>query len=147
MTPPDTPDIQSLRDFQFASDPTSPYRFARAKQDLEHVASNPYGAYTTPATREASLRTGIMDLTQQEGQTSAAENAQLNNMQYGQKKDVATMAQPQLVNTGGAYSGTSSGTSTGSGTGTSQQSGGLLQSLLGGAMMGGGAALGNPALM
>jgi hypothetical protein len=148
MTPQDTPDIQGLRDFQFASDPSSPFRFARAKQDLERVSSNPYGAYTTPAVRDAQMKTGIMNLTQQEGQTSAEENANLNNMKYAQKSGLASLTAPQLVNTGNSYSGTqsgsSSGMSTGTGTGTSQQSGGLGQMLLGSVLQG---AVGNPALM
>jgi hypothetical protein len=130
-----------LREFKFQSDPSQPYIYGRAKQDLERQSQNPYGAYTTPAVREAALKTGTMNLTQQQGQASAQENAQLNNMQYAQKAGVADLTRPQLVQMGGSYSGT------GAGTGTSQQSGGLGQMLLGGLMQGGSAAAGNTALM
>jgi hypothetical protein len=153
---PDTPDISRLRDFEFASDPSSPYRFARARQDLDRITNNPYGAYTTPAVRDAQMRTGSMNLTQQAGQTAAEENAVLRGLQYGQRSNVAQLTAPRLVQTGttssgsnqetntgstsgnstelnaGTSSGTSSGSSTGTatGTGTSQQSGGLGQQTL-----------------
>lgn len=136
ITPEDTPDIQSFRDFKYQADPSQPYVFARAHENLHNSHENPYGAYTTPAIREAALRTGDMNLTQMQGQQSAQENAQLNNMQANQKAALADLTKPQTVQTGGTYSGTSSG----SGTGTSQQSGGMGQFILGNAIEGATAA-------
>jgi hypothetical protein len=132
ITPEDTPDIKSFRDFKYQADPSSPYRFAQAKEDLSDIHSNPYGAYTTPAIRDAAIRTGDMNLTQMQGQQSAQENVQLNNMQANQRAALADLTKPQTVQTGGTYSGTSSG----SGTGTSQQSGGMGQFILGNAIEG-----------
>lgn len=129
ITPQNTADTDALRNFQFQGDPTAPYRNAQAKQSLHESYHNPYGAYTTPAVRDAAIRTGEMNLNQQQGQQSAEENATLNNMRYGQLAGLAEMTAPRIVQTGG----------TSSGTGTSQQSGGLGQLLLSSALSGGGA--------
>ena len=130
IAPQDTPDIQALRGFQFQADPSQPYIYARAHESLHNTANNPYGAYTTPAVRDAALRTGDMNLTQQQGQASAQENASLNNLRFGQQTALAELTAPHIVQTGG----------TSSGTGTSQQSGGLGQAVLGGFAQGAGAA-------
>lgn len=135
MQPPDTPDIQGLRGFEFQSDPSSPYRTARAHESLHNSYLNPYGAYTTPAIRDAALRTGDMNINQQAGQQSAEDNYNLQGQRYGQRLALAGMTAPQMVQTGGSYSGNSSGMS--SGTGTSQQSGGLGQMILQQAIQGG----------
>src|SRR5438132_84442 len=68
IKPEDTADIQSFRNWQPQSDPSIPYRFARARTKLGESFNNPLGQYTTPTIREATERASEGDLMQQEGQ-------------------------------------------------------------------------------
>lgn len=130
MTPPETADVTNLRDFEFTADPRVGYSFARTRRNVADSYSNPYGSYTTPALRDAMLRSQLEDIGQQEAQALSEENYARQGLQYAQRADVANMTQPRMVQTGG--SGTSSGTSSGSGTSNVQQSGGALGSIIGG---------------
>jgi hypothetical protein len=120
--PEDTPDVERFRSWQPEADPSIPYRFARARQDISSTRSNPYGSYTTPAVREAAQRTAYGNLQQQEGQAMQEGQADVNQQRGTQLGALASLTSPHIVQTGS--SGTSSGNS------TQTQSGGLLGDLL-----------------
>lgn len=136
MTPPDTGDINAMRDFQFTADPRVPYTFAKTRSNLAESYNNPMGANTTPAIRDAALRASYEDIGQQEGQALREENYARQGLDYARRADVATMTQPRMVQT--SQSGTSSGTSSGN----TVQSQGILPSLISG-----GSAVGSALLM
>lgn len=119
MTPPDTADIDAMRNFQFQADPRVGHSFARTRRNLAD-SYGPMGANISPAIRDAQLRASYEDLGQQEGQALREENYARQALDYSRTADVAAMTQPRMVNT--SSSGTSSGSSSGSGTITQNQS-------------------------
>lgn len=64
IVPQNTPEMDALRGWKYTSDPAQPYMYARAHEDLHESFHNPYGAYTTPAIRDAAMRSGDMELRQ-----------------------------------------------------------------------------------
>jgi hypothetical protein len=122
ITPQNTPDTQALRDYKAQSDPSRPYRFAHARDDYERGSHDPYGAYTTPAIRDASRQVFSNNLRQEEGQEALQEQFGMNQQEQSRLGTLAALTSPQIVQSGG--------------TGTSQQSGGLGQFILGNAVEG-----------
>lgn len=131
QTPPDTEDIDAMRDFQFSADPRVPYTFARARQNIGESFNNPMGANTTQAIRDATLRASYEDLGQQEAQALREENYARQGLEFAKRADVAAMTQPRMVET--SRSGTSSGTSAGN---TVQSQGALPGITSGGSTVG-----------
>jgi len=128
MTPPDTADIDAMRDFQFGSDPRVGYSYARTRRNLGESYASPTGGYSTPALRDAMYRAQLEDVGQQEAQALAEENYAHQGLEYAKRADVAQLTQPRMVQT--SNSGTSTGTSTGNS--NIQQSGGALGSIIAG---------------
>jgi hypothetical protein len=98
------------------------------------------GSYTTPALRDAILRSQLEDVGQQEAQALREENYARQALDYARTADVAAMTQPRLTQTGA--SGTSSGTSTGTGTSNATQSQNPI-----GSLVQGGSAIGSALIM
>ena len=107
-------DLQSYRDWQPEGDPTIPYRFARARTDLNQSFDNPLGQYTTPAIREATQRAGEGELMQQEGQAMRESQYDVNAQTGAKNAYLASLTAPRTT--------TSSGTGNSSGTGSSTYS-------------------------
>lgn len=137
-TPKDTPDTSTLRDLNLTeTDPGIGYTYGAAKQRIGESFNNPYGAYTTPAIREATERSAYGDLAQQEGAATQEAAFQNRGLDLARKQALAGMTAPTLVQTGGSFNGT----------GTQQQTGGVLNQIIGGVASAGSAALSNPTLM
>lgn len=131
LTPPETADMQAVRDFKFKGDPRLPYTFARAFQRAKDTYDNPLGGATTPQIRDAVLRATAEDIGQEEGQAYREENFGLQGLNYAQKSDVAQMTSPRLAQTGSSGTGASSGSSTGTSVQTSNP--GVLNTVVQGA--------------
>lgn len=112
LPPPNTGDIDAVRNFQFSHDPRVPYSFGRAMERARDTYANPLGANSTQAIRDASLRATSEDLGQQEAQAYAEEGRSLQGLDFARLMDIANLTQPRLVQTGGTSS--SSGTASGS---------------------------------
>lgn len=123
LNPPDTADIQSLRDFKFTADPRIGYTYGNARNQAANSFNNPLGGAYSPQMRDQILRSTLSDLSQREGQAYSEANQQLQGAQAAQKAGVAALTAPRMVQTGssGVGSGTSSGTSSGTGTAVQQQ--------------------------
>jgi hypothetical protein len=128
LTPPESSDVNAVRNFQFQHDPRISYSFARAAQRIGDTYRNPLGGATTPQIRDASQRAAYGDLATEEAQALREENYGLQGLDYARRVDVAGMTQPRLAQT------SSSGTSSSSGSGTSniQQSTSPLGSIISG---------------
>lgn len=135
VTPPETADVQALRDFKFTADPRIGYTFGNARNQAANSFNNPLGGVYSPQMRDQILRSTLSDLSQREGQAYSEANQGLQGQQFAQKAGVASMTAPRLVQTG------SSGSGTGSSSGTSIQSSPIWTDLLiAGASGAGGAA-------
>lgn len=139
---PDSQDIAALRGYREQVDPSIGASYSRRQTNLRSSYQNPLGAYTTPAMRDAALRSQEGELEQEYGQ---AQRQGYNDIQgrTGQRlAGLASLTAPNMVQSGGSSSGTSSGTysGTGSNTGQTSQSEPLLPSLIGGAASVGAAA-------
>lgn len=119
---PDTQDITAFRNMDIQDDPSQPFRFARQRQDFLNTFQNPLGSYTTPELREQMTRSGLAEIGQNEGQAMRERQFDKNRLQLGRAGDLASLTRPQLVNT------KDSGYQT-----QQKQSGGLLNSIIGGA--------------
>lgn len=126
QTPPDTADVQTLRGWQPEKDPTIPYTFGRMRQEQRDAFKSPYGAYTTPAIRDATLRASDMEIGQQEAQANRQSQYDVNSQTYAKDALLAGATAPRLTQTGGNA--------------TTTQSGGLLGDILVGASQGAGGA-------
>lgn len=144
---PDSEDITALRGYRETLDPSIAHGYARRQSSLRNSYQNPLGQYTTPAMRDAALRSQEGDLEQEYGQ---AQRVGYNDMQQrtGQRlAGLAGLTAPRLTQTGetssGSSSGTSSGTYSGQGTnsGTATQSESMLPQIIGSAATVGAAAL------
>lgn len=139
VAPPVTQEVTDLKttaaDLKGKISPIIRSSYAGARSSLNDSFQNPLGAHTTPAIRDATLRAGNADLSQQEAGALAASDHAAGEADFGRQAMIAGMTAPQLVQTGGTSQG------------TSQQSGGIGQAILGSVAGVGGAALGNPALM
>lgn len=130
LNAPDTADINALRDFKFMSDPNIGYSEGAAQNRLANSFQNPLGGNYSPQMRDQILRSGSQEIGQQYAQLRSADNQALQGQRFGQRATVASLTAPRLVQTGSSGSGTSTGNS------NTVQSGGLLESLIGGAATG-----------
>lgn len=121
QSPPESADVNSIREWKPQIDPSLSYSFGRARRALSDSFDNPQGAYTTPAVRDAQQRAGNERLAESEAQAMRGGYADVNNQEMVKRMGLAELTNPRLVQTGG------------SSTGTSQQSGGLWPSIIGGA--------------
>lgn len=117
----DSPDIQTFRGWQPQADPTIPYRFARARTNLNQSFDNPTGQYSTPAIREATQRSAEGDLMQQEGQAMREGQYDVNAQTGAKQGFLAGLTAPRTT--------TSSGSGASSGSGSQVSSGGFLGDL------------------
>lgn len=115
-----------LSEWQPTANPGVGYAFASAKSALGNSFANPAGGYTTPELRDRILRSGLSDLAMKESQARSAAQYDVNNQNYAKLSTLANLTNPRLVQTGGTSSGTGNSTMT--------QSGGVLESILGGAL-------------
>lgn len=111
VVPQNTPDIDAFRKWEPQVDPGIGYQYARARDDLKDTYDNPLGAYTTPAVKEAALRSGLKDLNQQEGQAFRAGEYDVNAQKLGQLGGVAELTAPRIVQSGSTGSQTTPGQS------------------------------------
>lgn len=118
MNPPETADVQAVRDFKPQADPGISYSFARAKNNLRSSFDNPLGAYTPAAVRDAMQFQGEQDLAQQEAQVLRESDRDNNEREFQKRLSVAGMTAPRLVQTG------ATGTAT-----ESQGAGGLISGI------------------
>lgn len=107
MTPPETADVQKLRDFKFTADPRIGYAFGSAKNKIANSFNNPIGGVYSPQIRDAILRSQYAQLAQGESQAQSEAGQSLQGQQWGQQAAIAGLTSPRLVQTGS--SGTSSG--------------------------------------
>ena len=98
---PGSADINALRNFKAEVNPTIPYRYAAAKEDLENSFHAPLGAATSPAARDAAARSASNRLRMDEAVDTAASYADANNANFGRQAAVAGMTSPQFAQTGG----------------------------------------------
>jgi hypothetical protein len=94
---PDTEDMtawrKSLAEYEGGQrDPTIQFRQASAKRDMSRMWQNPFGSDTTPATREAMMRTVFSNIDQQAGQETLQDAYQI-----GQRKLQGLGLQGELV--------------------------------------------------
>lgn len=101
QTPPSTPDIEAARSFTPQANPAIGYAFARAKNALRNTFTNPLGADTPAAVKDAMLYQGEQDLAQQEAQALREEGDDLNRQEYAKRIALAELTRPNLVQTGG----------------------------------------------
>jgi len=124
QTPPESADVQAVRDFKFSADPRIGYTYGNARNQAANSFNNPLGGVYSPQIRDQISRSMISDLGQKEAQAYSEANQGLQGQQLAQKSLVAGLTQPRMVQTGG------SGTGTMAGNATQTQSGGLLEGLL-----------------
>jgi hypothetical protein len=144
---PGSEDITALRGYKEQIDPAIGAQHSRRQTNLRASYSNPLGQYTTPAMRDAALRSQEGELEQDYGQ--AQRNAYSDQQgRTGQRMaGLAALTAPQLQQTGSTgattESSTTSGDYSGSGTntGSTTQSQPLLPSILGAGASVGAAAL------
>lgn len=139
MKPPETSDVQSLRDFKFTADPRIGYVYGNARNQAANSFNNPLGGSYSPQMRDQIMRSTISDLGQKEAQAYSEANQGLQGAQFAQRSALAAMTAPRIVQTGasGVGSGSSSGSSIG--TGTAVQTQPIWGDLLMGGMTGGAA--------
>lgn len=128
QTPPESADVAALRGFKFQADPSIGNAFGSAKNQIANSFNNPIGGLYSGNMRDSILRSSLSDLSQKEAMARGEANSALQGQRFGQAATVASMTAPRLVTTGSSGSGT--------GQSTAVQSGGLLESLIGGAATG-----------
>ena len=130
QSPPTTPELQKLAGTQFQVDPGLKYQYADLKRRFAGSFNNPMGAGYNPSVKDQMLRSGMERLGQDEAQSYRQGQHDVNKLNYARDVTVAGMKQPQLVQTGGTYSGNMSGTSTTgqNAWGTAMQVGGMAAS-------------------
>lgn len=106
QAPPDTADVQAMRDFKFQSDPRIGYTYGRQRNQAHESFQSPTGGYTTPQLRDATLRASDEDSAQNEAQAYREENYGRQAIDYGRLADIAQMTAPRMVQTSGSTTGT-----------------------------------------
>jgi hypothetical protein len=109
MDTPDSADIKAYRDWTPQMDQSISYGAGNAKNQLEKSFNNPLGGYTTPAMRDAALRSGNRQIDQDASQAFRVGQQDVNQQRGGQLGTLAGMTAPRLVQTGGSGTGSSSG--------------------------------------
>jgi hypothetical protein len=107
-------------------DPTIRKYYGDAERALDESFNNPLGAYTTAAVRDNSLRAAKFDLNQAKAEALAGAEYSAGQGDFANQMALAQLTQPRIVQTGGTQ--------------VQQQSGGLLQGIIGGAAQVGAAA-------
>jgi hypothetical protein len=125
--PPDTADIEALRQMQFTADPRIPYAFAHERQHAQDSYANTLGGYSTPQLQQAALNAHNQDSAQMESQAHAEDEHARQAMEFGKRSTVAGLTAPRLYNSG------SSGTNSGTGTSTSTYSDSPMDNVVKGA--------------
>ena len=111
QTPPTTSALQKVADTKFGVDPSLKYQFQNERTALHEGFNNPMGADYNPTVKDAIIRGGEEQINQDEAKSMQAAEFQAEKLGFGRDVTVAGMEQPQLVQTGGSYSGSGSGTS------------------------------------
>lgn len=106
IAPPNTPDLDNLRNRKFQVDPGISAQYSGLRSRLAKSFNSPTGAYYNPQVQEGILRSRNESLGQQEGQAFREGQFDVNKLNYGRDVAVAGMTAPQLVQTGGTSSGT-----------------------------------------
>ena len=91
---PETRFSQALEAWQPEIDPGLAYGFARRRADLERVARNPLGAYSTPEMREQLQRSDTGELGQQEAQAMRAGQYDVNQQEMNKRLALAHLNAP-----------------------------------------------------
>lgn len=136
---PDSADITALRGYREQIDPSIGAQHSRRSTNLRNSFQNPLGAHTTPAMRDAMLRSGEGELEQDYGQAQRQGYSDAQGRTGQRLAGLASLTAPTMVQTGGTSSGTYSGS--GSNTGETSQTTPMLPQILGGAASIGAAAL------
>lgn len=129
QSPPASQDVDAIRNWHPTIDPSISYRYGQAENAIRDTYDNPLGAYETAQTKGAGLRANIKGLNQEKGQAFREAYAGVNAQELGRLGMLAELTSPRLTQTGG------------SSTGTTQQSGGMLGSIIGAGATVGAAAL------
>ncbi len=105
--------VHNVGSMQFGHDPSIPFTFARQRANARNTYANPLGSFASPQLREAQLNAIDADSAQNEAQAHREDNYGVQDRQYAQAHDIATLSAPKTVQTGGSTSstGTNSGTS------------------------------------
>lgn len=114
--------LEDLKAWNPQADPTIGANFARQREDLGRSFVAPTGSYQTPELREQQMRSGIQNIGQNEAIARQADQYSQNQQKLGQLGTIATLGAPEFAQT--------------KGTQTTQQKGGFLNSLIGGALQG-----------
>lgn len=109
VSTPDTPDVIAARNAAQESakaDPTIPFRFARAKQNLDNGLNSKFGADYAPETREAMKYSRGNELDQEHGLALQQDAYRRQQQKFGNLYQMAGLTQPRVVQTGGSSQGT-----------------------------------------
>lgn len=110
--------LKNLEGWNPQADPTIGANFGQQKNDLERSFVAPTGSYQTPELREQQMRSGIQNIGQNQAIATRADQYGQNQLKLGQLESAAKLSAPEFANKSS----------------TSQQKGGLLNSLVGGAL-------------
>jgi hypothetical protein len=102
MTPTETADIKSLRDMKATTNPTIPYQYAAARENLANSYKSPLGAATSSAVRDAAGRSAHNRMGMEQAISMANVYNDADNTNFARQAAVAGMTAPQLVQTGGS---------------------------------------------
>lgn len=125
---PGSEDITALRGYREQLDPSIAHNYSRRQSNLRNSFQNPLGQYTTPAMRDATLRSHEGELEQEYGQAQREGYSDMQRRTGQRLTGLASLTAPNMVSTGGSQTGTYSGT--GSGTGQTSQSEPLLPGII-----------------
>lgn len=144
---PGSEDISALRGYSEQIDPAIGAQHSRRQTNLRSSYQNPLGQYTTPAMRDAALRSQEGELEQDYGQAQRNAYGDQQGRRGQRLAGLAALTAPVQQQTGSTGTTTESSSTSGdysgsgSNTGSSSQSTPLLPSILGGAASVGAAAL------
>jgi hypothetical protein len=105
MTPPSTPDTSAYRE-QIAKsydtpDPSIPYAFSNARNQIKDRFSNPFGADYSSEVQDAAKYAGNSALDQAQGQAMREDQFNRANAKVSAQGGLAGLTAPNLVQTGG----------------------------------------------
>lgn len=91
---PVTAEMQALKDYKGAIDPTIPYQAAAERERMERYGANPLGAGTPAALRETAMRQGAQEIDQRMAQAYQQDAFRRGQEDLGRLTSLAQMNQP-----------------------------------------------------
>lgn len=112
--------LEKLEAWRPEDDPSIDANFGEQQRNLERSFVSPTGSYQTPELREQQIRSGTQQIGQNRAIAKRADKYGQNQLRLGQLGQAAGLGAPEFAQT--------------KGTQTQKQSGGLLNTLVGGAL-------------